>query len=246
MNIKKTILLFISSIVLVSCMFTEEVYLKNDGSGTYAFKMDMSEMMQSMKGMSSKDSLKEAKVLDTIIYFKDILKEKKDSISKLKPEEREVLETLEDFTMRMQVNEEKGKMLMNFGLDFKSIDDLKNMSEKIAKAQSLGDNKKSKNSMPFNNDTEYSFDGKTFKRSVNLKNLSEEKASEFEKMMGQSNAFMEGSTYKIIYHFEKQIKSVSIKDAKLSDDKKTLTIEMPMDTVMKNPKLLDFEVKLKK
>jgi len=246
MNFKKSIFLFISSILLVSCVFTEEVYIKNDGSGNYAFKMDMSEMMQSMKSMSTKDSLVESKVLDTIIYFKDILEDKKDSIAKLKPEERKVLKTLEDFTMRMQVDEEKGKMLMNFGLDFKNIDDLKNMSEKISKAQSLGDSKKSKNSMPFNNDTEYSFDGNTFKRVVNLKNLTEEKADEFEKMMGQSGAFMDKSTYKIVYHFEKQIKSVSIKEAMLSADKKTLTIEMPMDTVMKNPKLLDFEVKLKK
>ncbi len=246
MKIKKPILLFLSSILLVSCMFTEELYLNSDGSGTYTFKMDMSEMMESMKGMSTKDSVQESKVLDTIIYFKDILIEQKDSISKLKPEEREVLEALEDFTMRMQVDEEKGKMLMNFGLDFKSITDLKNMSEKIAKAQSLTDKKKDGNGMLFNNDTEYSFDGKTFKRSVNLKNLSKEKSDEFKKMMTQSNAFMDGSTYKIIYHFEKEIKSVSINSAVLSKDKKTLTIEMPMDTVMKNPKLLDFEVKLKK
>ncbi len=246
MNIKKTILLFISSMLLFSCVFTEEIHLKNDGSGSYAFKMDMSEMMESMKDMSSKDSMQETKVLDTLIYFKDILEEQKDSISKLKIEEREVLEALEDFTLRMQVDEEKGKMLMNFGLDFKRITDLKNMSEKIAKAQSLSDKKNTDNSTPFNNDTEYSFDGKTFKRRVNLKNLSEEKSNEYEKMISQSGAFLEGSTYRIVYHFEKEIKSVTLKNASISSDKKTLTIEMPMDTLIKNPKLLDFEVSLKR
>ncbi len=246
MNSKKTILLFILSILLFSCVFTEEIHLKNDGSGSYAFKMDMSEMMESMKDMSSKDSVEEGKVLDTLIYFKDILAEHKDSISKLTIEEREVLEALEDFTMRMQVDEEKGKMLMNFGLDFKRITDLKNMSKKIAKAQSLSDQKNANSSMSFNNDTEYSFDGKTFKRSVNLKNLSKEKSNEYEKMISQSGAFMEGSTYRIVYHFEKEIKSVRIKDASISIDKKTLTIQMPMDTLIKNPKLLDFEVKLKR
>ncbi len=245
MKIIKPIILFLSSILLLSCVFTEELYLNNDGSGSYAFKMDMSEMMESMKGMSDKDSIQESKVLDTIIYFKDILAEQKDSISKLKREEREVLEALEDFTMRMQVDEEKGKMLMNFGLDFKNITELKNMSEKIAKAQSLTDKKQANNTTPFNNDTEYSFNNNTFKRSVNLKKLSKEKSDEFEKMMTQSGAFMDGSTYKIIYHFENEIKSVSINNAVLSKDRKTLTIEMPMDTVMKNPKLLDFEVKLR-
>ena len=34
-------------------------------------------------------------------------------------------------------------------------------------------------------------------------------------------------------------------DAYLSDDKKTLTIEVPMDSLIKHPDLLDFEVKLK-
>ena len=31
----------------------------------------------------------------------------------------------------------------------------------------------------------------------------------------------------------------------ISDDQKTLKIEVPLDSVMKNPKWLDFEVKLK-
>jgi len=246
MKTKQSIFLFLSSILLISCVFTEELHLKNDGSGTYAFKMDMSEMMESMKGMSTKDSIEENKVLDTIVYFKDILAEQKDSISKLKPDEREVLEALKDFTMRMQVDENKGKMLMNFGLDFNDIADLKNMSEKIAKAQSLSDKKKASKNMPFNNDIDYSFKGNVFKRRVNLKKLSKEKSDDFEKMMTQSSAFMEGSTYRILYHFEKEIKNVSLKSAVLSNDRKTLTIEMPMDTVMKNPKLLDFEVELRK
>ena len=53
------------------------------------------------------------------------------------------------------------------------------------------------------------------------------------------------TVYRIVYHFEDKIKSVSINGAKISNDRKTLTIEMPMDTVMKNPFLLDFKVKLK-
>ena len=52
-------------------MFTEELSVNNDGSGTYAFKMDMSQMMESMKEMSNKYSLKEPEVLDTIVFFKE-------------------------------------------------------------------------------------------------------------------------------------------------------------------------------
>lgn len=246
MNIKKILILFVTSVVLISCVFTEELHIKNDGSGSYAFDMDMSQMMEAMKGMSEKDSLKDPEVLDTIILFKDILSENKDSIAKLDAEEKEMIKALEDFTMRMQVDEEKGKMLMTFGLDFENISDLKNMEEKIAKAQSLSDKKKSKDVMPSNSNTEYSFDGNTFKRIVTLKNLSKEKSDEFDKMIAQSSSFLEGSNYRLVYHFESTIQHVSFKGAKISEDKKTLIIEIPMDTIINNPKLLDFEVKLKK
>jgi len=246
MNIKKILILFITSAILISCVFTEELHIKNDGSGSYAFDMDMSQMMESMKGMSEKDSLKDPEVLDTIILFKDLLLENKDSIAKLDAEEKEMLEALEDFTMRMQVDEDKGKMLMTFGLDFKNISDLKNMGQKIARAQSLSDKKKANNAMPSNSNTEYSFDGNTFKRIVTLKDLSKEKSDEFDKMINQSSSFLEGSNYRLVYHFESTIQHVSFKGAKISDDKKTLIIEVPMDTIIQNPKLLDFEVKLKK
>ena len=242
----KTLILFIGFITsLTSCMFTEEVSLKNDGSGTYAFKMDMSQMMESMKDMSNKDSLKEPQVLDTIVFFKDILEEKKDSISKLSKEEQLLLEGLEDLKLHMQVDEEKGKMLMDFVLDFTDISELKDMQNKIAKAQALSDGKEKDNSLKSKADVDYSFDGKTFKRSVIMKDLSEEELQEVEQSIQQSSSFLEGTMYRVVYHFESEIQNVSFKGAVISNDQRTLTIEVPLDSVMKNPKWLDFEVKLK-
>jgi len=226
-------------------MFTEEVSVNNDGSGTYAFKMDMSQMMESMKDMSNKDSIKEPQVLDTIVFFKDILEEKKDSISKLTKEEQILLKGLEDLKLHMQVDEEKGKMLMDFMLDFKNISELKDMQNKIAKAQALSDGKEKDNSLKSKADVDYSFDGKTFRRSVIMKDLSEEKLQEVELSIEQSSSFLEGTMYKVVYHFESEIQDVSFKGAVISNDQKTLTIEVPLDSVMKNPKWLDFEVNLK-
>lgn len=238
----KSLFLFISTIfLLTSCMFTEEIYINNNGSGNYTFKIDMSEMMKSMGEMSPKDSLKESKVLDTIVFFKDILAENKDSIATLDKEDKEIIEALKDLKLHMQVDEEKGKMLMDFKMDFKDISELKNMEQKIAKAQALSDKKKKDKSLPSNSDVSYSFKDKTFSRKVTLKDLSEEQLNEIK----EATSFLEGGLYKIIYHFESEIKSVSFKDAQLSDDRKTMTIEIPMDSIIKNQKLLDFEVKLK-
>ena len=227
-------------------MFTEELYIKNDGSGQYSFKMDMSEMMESMKDMSNRDSLKEPEILDTIILFRDLLEEKKDSIQKLSDNEKASLEAIQDLKLHMQVDEKNSKMLLDFGLDFENVSDLKNMQEKISKAQALNENKNEDNDLKSKADVEYSFDGKIFRRNVIMRDLSDEKLQEVERSIKQSSSFLDGSIYKIIYHFESKIKSVSIKDAKISKDKKTLTIEVPLDSVMKNPKWLDFEVNLKK
>ena len=243
----KTLLLFIGFLTsLTSCMFTEELSIHDNGSGTYAFKMDMSQMMESMKDMSNRDSLKDPEVLDTIVLFKNILEEKKDSISQLTKDEQILLEGLEDLKLHMQVDEKNGKMLMDFVLDFKGISELKDMQNKIAKAQALSDGKEQDNSLKSKADVEYTFDGKTFRRSVIMKDLSEEKLLEVEQSIKQSSSFLEGSMYRVIYHFESEIDNVSFNGAFISDDQKTLTIEVPLDSVMKNPKWLDFEVKLKK
>ena len=246
MKIKFLILLIVVLFTAVSCTFTEEIHLKNDGSGTYTFKMDMGTMMASLKDMNSKDSLKEAKVLDTIILFRDILEDNKDSISKLDADEKAMIEALEDLKLHMQVDEEKGIMLMDFGMDFNDISELKNMEEKIAKAQALSDQKKEDTGMPSKTNVVYSFDGNTFKRSVSLKDLPQEKIQEIDASMNESSSFFDESIYRLVYHFEKDIKEVTFKKAVISENKRTMTIEVPMDSVVKNPMWLDFEVKLKK
>ena len=239
-------LLFITSLLflLTSCAFTEEVHFKNDGSGTYNFKIDMSEMMQEMKEIGTKDSTKVSKVMDTTFFFKDILKEKKDSIAQLSEEDQASLRAIADMKLHMQVDEEKGKMLMNFGLNFKDVSEIKNIEEKLSKAMSVNKNKGNAPLMNKSNVT-FSLNGNNFVRRTIPKKLTEEEIIEVDKGIQQSSSFLEGSMYKLIYHFEKKIKNISHKDASISKDGKTLTIIVPMDSLFKHPTLLDFKLKLK-
>jgi len=135
---------------------------------------------------------------------------------------------------------------MDFGMDFNDIAELKNMEEKIAKAQALSDQKKEDTGMPSKTNIVYSFDGNTLKRSVSLKDLPQEKIQEIDASMNESSSFFDESIYRLVYHFEKDIKEVTFKKAVISENKRTMTIEVPMDSVVKNPMWLDFEVKLKK
>lgn len=245
MKIKSLILSLVLIVTLSSCVFVEEIHVDDNGKGNYSFKMDMGEMMSALGGMKSKDSISEPEVTDTIIYFKDILLEKKDSIAKLSKKEQEAFKSLSKFKMHMQIDEAANKMIMDINTDFNSLSDLRDVQKNIARAQALQDKKGDKGEIPSNANITYTLKNKTFKRSVALKKFTEEEQTDYDEAMKKASMFLEGSLYKIIYHFESDVKKVSFEGAQISEDKKTVTIEVSMDSLTKNPKILDFEIKLK-
>ncbi len=83
---------------LVGCQFTETMVLNEDGTGRMTLSMDLTEMM-AISGEMGKDSTMVKQ--DTVISFKDILEEKKDSIAELPKEERQRLEAMENYNLRM-------------------------------------------------------------------------------------------------------------------------------------------------
>ncbi|RUA23508.1 MAG: hypothetical protein DSY76_09430 [Bacteroidetes bacterium] len=231
---------------------TEEVTFDKNGSGTYSLNVDMGQMMSMMKGMDKgkeNDSLKVDKKpekKDTIISVADILEKNKDSLKNLSKEEKEALYALKDAKIHIDLDEAKGKMLMQYIIPFNNVNDLSNVNDKLKKLNSL--NKKKKNniddlekSMP-DAKVQYTFNKHKFRRIVTPAAKPKEKDSvkkddaKMQQMLGMFK-------YKLVYHFPYRIKSVSYKDALLTADGKTLIIDMPMDKLVENPKLLDFEVK---
>lgn len=238
------LLVLLSLISLASCQFTEEITIDENGSGKYKLNIDMSMMMDAMKGMENNDSIKkEPEKIDSTFYMKEIIEQHKDSIANLTDAEKESLKAIENLQMRIQMDEEKNTMLMDFMLDFKDLSELDEIKEKVKKAQQLQDKKGQKEENVENHEVKYSYVNDVFKRSVTMKKLTDKEKASYEKTMGQAEMFLSGSMYKIIYHFPKKIKAVSFPDVKYSDDHKTMTIAVAMDSILTNPKILDFEVK---
>ncbi|MEN8188078.1 MAG: hypothetical protein ABFR05_13210, partial [Bacteroidota bacterium] len=162
------IISLVSVLTITSCQFTEKININDDGSGTYALRMDMSAMMSAMDDMNSPDSTKVSEketevpeVIDTIMNFRDILEEKKDSIDKLSKEDQEKIEALKDLKIRLAVNETENIAFTDFIFEFKAVEELKDIQESITKAQSIKDNKEEQTPQPTR--MLFSFDGKTFK-----------------------------------------------------------------------------------
>ena len=243
MKIIKHLLILLLAITISSCQFTEEITIKNDGSGEYKLNMDLSAMMGAMKSMGQNDSLKkQPEKKDTLIYMKDIINKNKDSIAKLPKKERGALEALKDLKMHIKLDEAKGIMQYDFIFDFNTVSELKDIQSKIKKAQNIQDNKSDKKEEIENHDVTYSYTKTSFSRKVTLRDLSPEDQQSYDKKMQESKMFLSGSTYRIIYHFPKSIKEISYKGAQFSEDHKTITIQVAMDTLINNPKLLDFKV----
>jgi len=248
---KKLVLITLVAFSIISCQFREEITLKEDGSGVYNLKIDMGQMVSQMKSQAQDGEKQEKKErVDSTILFKDVLThmDKKD-LKKLSKEEKEALNRIKDLKLHMLVDEEKGEMLMDFSMDFKSLAALKTIGKDIQKATKIKDKeagKKGENPMGemFNGlgdeGVDYSYNGSKFTRKSVVS-----KAENTEKAVAEDTGnmdLMKMFSYKLVYHFPKKIKSVSYKDAMLGTDGKTLIIDVPLDKMESNPKLLDFEV----
>jgi hypothetical protein len=255
---KKLLLLFIAVITMTSCQLTEEVTFNEDGSGTYNLAIDMSAMMsmKENKKTGENEEVRKPEKTDSIIYVKDLLEKYKDSIKNLSASEKAFMERMKNATMRMQIDEEAEKMIMTLSSPFKSVEDLKNISEdfrKIDKLKNVEDGKKEENPMGKmfggmdNTKVSYTFSKYKFSRKISIIENEEEKADKEanktdEKIDKSMADMMKMFGYKIIYHFPVKIKNVSYKDAMLGTDGKTLIIQTTLDKIVKNPKLLEFDV----
>ena len=237
------LLVLLISITFTSCQFTEEITLNKNGSGQYKLNMDMSAMMGAMSEMGQNDSIKKEKEkIDSTFYMKDLIEQNKDSIAQLPKDQQLAIESTKDLKVHIHLDEEKGEMQYDFILDFKNLSELDNIKSKVEKAQKIQDKKGDDKESIENHDIFYTYSKKHFTRKVVMKNLTEEEQETYNTQMEESKMFLGGSKYKLVYHFPKKIKNVNYKETQFSSDHKTMTIEVEMDSLTKNPMLLDLKV----
>ncbi|UUC45667.1 hypothetical protein [Flavobacterium cerinum] len=232
------VLILAAALVMTSCNFTENVYINKDGSGKFALDIDASTMMSMMGGEGGEQSV------DTTFTFKALLAQKKDSIAKLPLAEQERLKKMEGFSVRTNVDEKSKKFVLSLMGDFKKPSDLmdamslmKSMDDLQSKdggrLSKLGD---------LNTDLKYAFDGKKFTRKVTIKDAVVQK--QLSDSLATIKPMLETFTYTVKYHFPKKVKSVSVKDALFSEDRKTVTIQYPFADFIEKPEVMNFEAVL--
>ncbi|XLS28556.1 hypothetical protein ACJD0Z_15315 [Flavobacteriaceae bacterium M23B6Z8] len=248
----KKLLVSVCALVLLlftSCNFTEELNIEDDGSGRLAIKFDGSELLQMSGGMKAEDE-PAGKVIDSVISFKQLLEEKKDSIAQLPIEEQEKLKKLEPFNLHMVMNEEAGDMKVDMYTDFKKVSELSDAFSAFQNVSAFSNNgiggAPNSNESSFSNqeatEMSYSLKGNKFTRTNKV--IDYDLLQQNVDSLGKMELFLSSSTYTLVYHFSKPVKSVSKKGALFSEDRKTVTIEVPFMDYMRDPEILNLEIEL--
>ncbi len=243
--LQKGIFLLAFIFTLVSCQFTETMVINEDGSGRMSVEMDLSEMM-AFGGEMSKDSTQVKS--DTIISFKDIFKEKKDSIAQLTAKEQERLKAMENYNIHMVTDPEINQMIIDIFVDFENVSEandlLKAFDESEGFIPGLSGEEEDSNSEESNVGVKFSFKKGSFKRDAYI--IDEEKHKIQIDSIKAVESFMSGMIYKLKYTFPRKIKSASAGDATYSLDGKTIEMQRSFLDYMKNPDVLDLEIELEK
>lgn len=252
---KKTLVCLLIVLAFSSCVMKEKMVMNEDGSGSFSYGFDLSGIFK--VGFKSTDSTKTNKVIDSVFTFKEVFAKVKDSVAKLPKSERQKIKMLENFKVTVKANEAKEQLKFDMEYNFQSIDSLKNMLSplevleampKIGPGKQLGNlsvpEKENKKTM-----FSYNYDGKVFEKVILLSKDAKTNKEKKKKEKDADNDFskkmddiLKECKYSIEYQFPKKIKTLSLKNAIISKDKKSFTLEIPIKDFPDDEEKLGFKV----
>jgi hypothetical protein len=252
---------FILSILTACTLFlagcletTQEITIKDDGSGTVSTTQDMSALIGLAKQMGGATELEKAG--DKSIDSSFSLKEGADSIPNLTPEERAMVRNA---NMRLNMNLKDEKFLTTVSFPFSKAGDIAAINKLTTKV--MGEAMKSKmedqmkdapggmmgNDMPEATSIEdyykLEFSNGELTRKVDKSKYAGVESDEFLKGMRQAAGM--GLTVKTTYiiNLPRPATKAEGKNVKLSDDKKKVTVSASLDEFFDDPESLEFKIK---
>ena len=249
---KLLIFITIVSTFLFGCLNTEEeLTIDANGSGVYKNSVDLSGLLDMMEMMSSMDTSADAglkklseKNIDSTVEFKSFV----DTVASLTNEQKKLFEKA---TVRIQMNQQEKAFKLTMSYPFSELDDLQKLielqqSDKLPNPlqQSMG------NEVPpgsgrlpsIDKIMKMRFTNGLIERKIDQEKLADLKNSEQFKEAGQMDDMMQSITFSSTFNLPKAAKNISGEKLKLSDDKKTATINYTLLDVIKSPSSLEYKI----
>jgi hypothetical protein len=241
---KMKIYFFLLFLVLAtSCQVTETIHLNPDGSGTIEVTnlRDENSYMQLAKENYSKEEIYN----DTTYIFGDYIKKHQETFSRTSVADQNVFLRYSDVKFRRKQSSYEKEFRTTYSQNFKKASDIVD----LYKADHYLDDIKNNYALSAEEHyykVTYTFEGNHFKRAVTITDTLELKKEfdKVEKYKDYYKGYKLVQNYVLHYHFPRKIKSVSNPQAKISDNRKSLSVQFLLTDCVQNPVITNLEVVL--
>lgn len=249
MKFMKNLSVLLCLFCLASCLdIKDETEILEDGSGTLVSTLDMSQLVDMMSAMGGEEfeKMKNEKI-DSVIYYKDLI----DTAKNLTREEKSLFKGA---TARVKMNFEKKQFLIKNSYPFKNIAELQKLNI-MASQNGIGVASLLKGAMgesgagesgPDMNQLmavfDYQMKNGYIRKSVNAQRL---KALQDDPKMAEMKQGAEMGIellYTVSYKLPQALVKVNNPNAKVSDDKRTVTVQNNLMELFTKPEKFEFTI----
>ena len=246
MRMLKLLFVALGCVLFASCLeINEEVEIKENGSGQLSSSIDMGQLIDMMQAMGGEefDKRKDEK-LDSVVNLKDIV----DTAKNLTPEQKQLMR---DGKMRIQMNMAEKLFKIDMQYPFGSLEKLQKLNNALSDGgigfgslmkDAMGgkseEGTSSEDGPDMNKLTgifDYNISNGLIKKTVNAEKhkalMNDPKLAE----MKQGAEMGIEVLYTVTYKLPRPVKSVSNPKAKLSDDKKSVSVKMNLMDIFEKP-----------
>lgn len=232
-------------LLAVSCQVTETIQINPDGSGTIEVSdlRDENSYMQLAKEEYSKEDIYK----DTTYVFADYIKKHNETFLRTAVADQNVFLSYSEVKVHKKKSSYEKEFRSSYTQNFKkasAIVDLYKTEEYIDDIQ----NNYALSAEEHYYKVNYNFEGNRFNRTVRIIDSIELKKQfeKIEKLKIHYKGYKILQSYVLNYHFPRNVKTVSNPLAKISEDRKSLSIQFLLTDCLQNPVSTNLEVILEK
>lgn len=236
--------LFLLLILLtVSCQVTETLHLNADGSGVIEVTnvRDEHSYMQIAKENYSKEDV----YRDTTYVFGDYIKKHQETFSRTPVADQKVFLTYSAVKVHRKASSYEKEFKTTYTQNFQKASDIVDLSKTDHYIDDI------KNNYALSAEAHYykvcyDYAGNRFNRTVTIIDTLELKKEfdKIEEIKAKYKGYKLVQNYVLNYHFPRKIQSVSNPLAKISDDRKSLSLQFQLSDCLQNPLSTNLEVVL--
>ena len=215
--------IFVLLLLTTSCQVTETIHFNENGSGTIT--VEMLRIEQSYQQLAGEEYNKGEVFVDTTYVFDDYISKYSETFSKLTPEDKAVFNAYKGVKVHTKKNSFEKEFRTTFTQNFLQANQIADLYKTQEYVSDIVHNYALSAEEHYYK-VAFKLSSKEFKRMVTIidkEHLKREQATinNYKKQLGDKKMHQRIT---LSYHFTKKIKSVSIPNAKVSPDKKSVEI----------------------